>query len=122
MVAPVIIVVDEFGDGLLQLAREFIKYLVHFPLDALVVALQLPVGLRMKWRRQDMPDANEVQIVPEGPADITGTVVREQFGAVLDRHLGHSGSVDSFLDYLDEGVRRHVSLQLPGKDKTTLAI
>ena len=75
MVPAEVVVFNEVGDGLLQLAREFIKYLVHFPLDGLVVALQLPVGLRMKWRRQDMPDTNELQIVPKGSGDITGTVV-----------------------------------------------
>jgi hypothetical protein len=52
------------------LAREFIRDLVHFPLDGLVVALQFPVGLRMEGRRQDMSDANEVQIVPKVSGDV----------------------------------------------------
>ena len=71
-----VVVFDEVGDSPLQLAREFIRDLVHFPLDGLVVALQFPVGLRMEGRSQDMSDANEVQIVPKGSGDIAGTVVR----------------------------------------------
>ena len=46
-----VVVFNEVGDGLLQLAREFIKDLVHFLLDGLVVALQLPVGLRVEGCR-----------------------------------------------------------------------
>jgi len=46
-----VVVFNEVGDGLLQLARELIKDLVHFPLDGLVVALQLPVGLRVEGCR-----------------------------------------------------------------------
>ncbi len=38
----------------------------------------------MEGCSQDMPDANEVQVVPKGSRDITGTVVREQFGAILN--------------------------------------
>jgi len=96
VVTAEVVVFNEVGDGPLKLAGEFIRDLVHFPLDALVVALQLPVSLGMKWRCQDMPDTNEVQIVPEGPADIIRSVVREQSGAVLDRHLGHPGDVDNY--------------------------
>jgi len=69
-----------------ELAREFIRDLVHFPLDALMVAFQLPVSLGMEERRRDMTDTSEVQIIPECPADITRSVVREQSGTVLDRH------------------------------------
>ena len=52
MVTVVVVVVDEVGDGPLKLAGEFIRDLVHFPLDALVVALQLAVGLGMEGCRQ----------------------------------------------------------------------
>ncbi len=51
MVPAEVVVLNEIGDGPLQLTRKFIRYLVHFPLDGLVVALQLPVGLRMEGRR-----------------------------------------------------------------------
>ena len=78
MVPAEVVVVDEVGDSPLQLLREFIGDLVHFPLDGLVVALQFLVGLRMKRRRQDVPDTHQMQIVLKGPGDITGTVVRKQ--------------------------------------------
>jgi hypothetical protein len=45
----------------------------------------------MERCRQDMPDANKVQIVPEGSGDVASAVVREQFGAVLDKYIGHAG-------------------------------
>ena len=66
MITAIVVVVDEIGNCPLKLAREAIRDLVHFPLNALVVTLQLPVGLGMVGRRQDMTDTNEVQIVPEG--------------------------------------------------------
>jgi len=65
VITAVVVVVDEIGNCPLKLAREAIRDLVHFPLDALVIALQLPISLGMKWRSQDMPDTNEVQIVSE---------------------------------------------------------
>jgi len=74
-----VVVVDEVGNGPLQLSGKFISDLVYFPLDGLVVALQFPVGLRMEGRRLDMSDANEVQIVPKSSGDVTRPVVREQF-------------------------------------------
>ena len=117
LVVPVeVVVFNEIGDGPLQLTREFIRDLIHFPLNGLVVTFQLPVGLGMEGCRQDMPDANKVQIVPEGSADVSRPVVREQFGAVLNRYLSHARSINSFLDHLDEGVGRHISLQLPGQE------
>ncbi len=88
LVVPVeVVVFNEVGDDPLQLAREFIRDLVHFPCDGLVIALQLPVGLRMEGRRQDVPNTSEAQAVPEGSKDITDTVVREQFGAILNRYF-----------------------------------
>ena len=63
MVTAEVVVVDEVGNGPLQLSGEFISELVYFPLDGLVVALQFPVGLRMEGRRLDMSDANEVLTV-----------------------------------------------------------
>ena len=58
-----VIVFNEVGDGPLQLDREFIRDLVHSPLNDLVVTFQLPVGLETEGCRQDMPDANEMQTV-----------------------------------------------------------
>ena len=93
MVTAVVVVVDEVGNCPLKLAREFIRDLVHFPLDALVVAFQLAVSLGMEGCRQDMADAHQMQIVPEGPGDVASAVIREQSGAVLDRYIGHAGGV-----------------------------
>ena len=58
-------------------------------------------GLGMKGCCQYMADTHQMQIVPKGSGDVTGTIVREQFGAVLNWHLSHTGSINSFLDYLD---------------------
>jgi hypothetical protein len=43
VVSAVVVVVDEVGEGLLQLAGEFIGDLVYLPFDGLVVALQFPL-------------------------------------------------------------------------------
>ncbi len=61
LVVPVeFVVFNEIGDDPLQLTREFIRDLVNFPLNGLVVTFELPVGLGMEGCRQDMPDANKV--------------------------------------------------------------
>ncbi len=65
VVSVEVVVFNEIGDGPLQLTRESIRNLVHFPLNGLVVTFQLPVGLGMEGCRQDMPYANKVQIFPE---------------------------------------------------------
>ena len=70
MITAVVVVVDEIGNCYLKLTGEPIRDLVHFPFDAPVIALQLPVSLGMVGRRQDMPDANEAQIVPKGSGTI----------------------------------------------------
>jgi site-specific DNA recombinase len=57
----------------------------------------------MEGCRQDMPDANKVQIVPEGSADVTRPVVREQFGAVLNRYLSPTGRLlEGVIESIDE--------------------
>ena len=54
VIAAVVVVVHESSDSHLQITRHFIRDLVHLVLDALMVPLQFPVGLRMVRRRQDM--------------------------------------------------------------------
>ena len=76
----------------------------------------------MEGRRQDVVNTNEVQVVPEGPGDVAGTVIREQFGTVFDRYIGHDGSVHRFLNHLDQGVSRHIFLQLLGQDETGVVV
>ena len=63
MVAVVVVVVHEAGDGLLQITRRLVRDLVHFLLDALVVALQLPVGLWVLRRCPDVTDPYQAQVV-----------------------------------------------------------
>ena len=104
MVATVVVVVDEVSNSLYQLSGELIGTWLTSSLMVPMGALQLPVGLEMKRCRQDVPDTYQVQIVPKGPGDITRTVVRKQPGAVLDRYVGHAGSINSFLNHLDERV------------------
>jgi len=92
-----VVVFNEIGDGPLQLTREFIRDLVHFPLNGLVVTFQLPVSLGMEGCRQDMPDANKVQIVPENSADVSHPIVREQFGVVMFLLGGLSKLIEGIL-------------------------
>jgi len=117
-----VVVFNEIGDGPFHLTREFIRDMVHFLLNGLVVTFQFPVGLGMKECHQDMTDANKVQVVPEGSADVSRPVVREQSDTVLNGYLSHAHSINSFLDHLDEGIRRHVFLQLPSQDETRVVV
>ena len=82
VIAAKVVVVDEASDGPFQLAGEFVGDLVNFPLNRPLVALQLTVSLGMKGCCQYVTDTHQMQIVPKGSGDVTGTVVREQFGAV----------------------------------------
>ncbi len=50
MVATVVVVVHKVSDGYLQITRNVIGYLVHLFLDALMVPLQFPIGLRVVRR------------------------------------------------------------------------
>ena len=75
VIAAEVAVVDEAGDGPFQLAGKFVGYLVNFLLNRPLVALQLPVGLGMKGCCQYMTDTHQMQIVPKGSGDVTGTIV-----------------------------------------------
>ena len=61
MIATVVVVVHEAGDGHLQITRDLIRDLVHVLLDALMVPLQFPIGLGMVRRRQDMADPYQAE-------------------------------------------------------------
>ena len=52
MITPVVVVSDEGGDGCLEVRRRLIGDLINAPLDGLVIALQLAVGLRVVRRGQ----------------------------------------------------------------------
>jgi len=56
-IASVVAVAHETGDGCLEFGRHLIRDLVDVPLDTLVIALQLAVGLRMERCCQDVSDA-----------------------------------------------------------------
>jgi len=83
-------------------------------MDGLVVALQLPVGLWVVRRRPDVTDPHQVQVVTKSPGDVARPIVAQQSGAVFQGHFGHPRSVNGQLDHLDQGISRHVHLQLPG--------
>ena len=72
MIAPVVVVVDEGHDRRLQVGGQLIWHLVCVPLEGLVVAHQLAVGLRVEGGCQDVLDAHHTQVVPEGSGYIAG--------------------------------------------------
>ena len=82
MIAPVVVVADEGRDSSLKVGGQLIRHLVDVPFDGLVVALQLPVGLRV----ESLSAAATVAIRPRIEAHI----------AWLEREL----------DDLDEGLRQ----------------
>ena len=75
MIAPVVVVVHEAGDGHLQVTRHFIWDLVHLLLDALMVPLQFPVGLRMVRRRQDLTDPYQAQVIAKSPGYVARSIL-----------------------------------------------
>ena len=87
-----------------------------------MIALQLPVGLRVEGSSQDVLDAHHPQVVPEGPGYIARAVVAQQLGPVCYRHLVHAGSVHRLLDYLYERVGGHISLQPVGQDEAGVVV
>ena len=102
MIARVVVAGHKGCDGCLEIGRHLVGDLVDVPLDALVVALQLAVGLRVVWCRQDVPDSHEVQVVIEGSRDIALTVVAQQAGPVGYRDLNHASLVHGILYHLVE--------------------
>jgi hypothetical protein len=69
-----------------------------------------------------MPDAHQTQVIPEGLGDVASAVIRQELSALLDRYIGHAGSVHRFLNHLNQGVSRHVFLQLPGQNETGIVV
>ena len=58
VIAPAVVVADEGHDGHLQVWGHLIGQLVHVPLEGLVIALKLPVGLRVEGSSQDVLDSH----------------------------------------------------------------
>ena len=117
MIAPVVVVADEGGDGCIEVRRQLIGDLVDVPLDGLVIALQLAVGLRVVRRGQDVPDAYQPEVVSKGSGHVARAVVAQQLGSVCHRDLSHAGPVHRILDHLDERVGGHVPLELMGNNE-----
>ena len=94
MIATVVVVVHEASDCHLQVARHFIRDLVHLVLDALMVPLQFPVGLRTLRPRQDVTDPYQVQVISESPGYVARSIVTQQSGPVLQGHFGDTSDIN----------------------------
>ena len=71
LVVPTVVVEPhEVPDGGLQILYYLVGNLVHVPFQSLVIALQLPVGLRVEGCGQDVLDPHQAQVVPKGPRDV----------------------------------------------------
>ena len=55
-----------------------------------MVALDLPIGLRVAWRGKDVSDSHKTQVVTEGSGDVARTIVGEQQFGRLTRALVRS--------------------------------
>ena len=60
VVATVVVVIDELSNGLVQVSRHLVRYLVYLLLDTLMVPLQLTVGLGMEGRGQNVMNSHQV--------------------------------------------------------------
>ena len=118
VIAREVVVGDKGCDGRLEIGWQLVGDLIDVPLDTLVIALQLSIGLRMIRSRQNVPDSHQVQVVIEGSGDIALTVVAQQAGPVGHRALSHASLVHGILYHLDEGVGGHIPLELVGRYET----
>ena len=87
VIAAVVVVVHESSDSHLQITRHFIRDLVHLVLDALMVPLQFPVGLRMVRRRQK-------EASPDRPSYIASMVHACMLTNDLVECIGHFGKTN----------------------------
>ena len=94
VIAAVVVVVHESSDSLLQVTRHFIGHLVHLVLDALMVPLQFPVGLRTLRPRQDVTDPYQAQVIAESPGHVARSIATQQSGPVLQGHFCHIGDIN----------------------------
>ena len=102
MIPAVIVEVDELPDRNLELSRYVVRHLVHIPLQRLVIALQLPVGLRVVRCSEYVPDADQLKVLPEQSRDVAGSVVRKKPCPILHLNVGHARQVHGILDHLDQ--------------------
>jgi hypothetical protein len=77
VITPIVVVVHELRDRHLQIPWNIVWDLIDVKFNGPVIPLQLAVGLRMEGRSQDVPDAHQAQVVPEGTKDMTWTIVRQ---------------------------------------------
>ena len=130
MIALVVVVAHKSGDCLLEVGRHLVGDLVNVLLDSLVIALQLAVGLRVEGCCQDVPDAHQVQVVPEGTGDVAAVSSRgiarmyaarfesaiEDFEAILGIEPGHAaarGARELARETLEMRGRADVSARCP---------
>jgi hypothetical protein len=89
VIAPEVVVADELTDRSLQIFRHIVWHLVDVSFQRLVVALRLPVCLWVVRRGQDVPDAEDLQVLPKQSRDVPWSVVREKPGPILHRYVAH---------------------------------
>ena len=66
MIPPVVVELDEGPDGRFQIPHHLVGYLVNVVLQGSVISLQFAVGLRVIGCCQEVTNAHQVQIFPEG--------------------------------------------------------
>jgi hypothetical protein len=87
VITPVAILLDKLGDLSLQRARQVVILQQDEVLHGLVPAFDLALGLGMGGRATDMLDAILRQPLGEGVLDEPRPIVREQSGALAQRHI-----------------------------------
>jgi hypothetical protein len=63
MVAPLIVILNEFLDSLPELREHLTGYLVYLAFQCLMILLHLTFGLRVKWRRQNVLYPHQLKII-----------------------------------------------------------
>ena len=78
VVAPVIVMLDERFDLLLQITRQEVVFEQHTVLQGLVPALDLALRLRVERRAADMAHGVRLDVIGKLVGDVARTIVREQ--------------------------------------------
>jgi hypothetical protein len=84
VVATVVVVIDEGGDGGLELAGEEVVFQQDAVLQGLVPALDLALGLGVVRRSADVGDALALEPPGEVASDVGRAIVAEQPGSMED--------------------------------------
>lgn len=116
VVSAVVVMIDEGRDLPLEIARQEVVFEQDPVLERLVPALDLALGLRVKWCSADMAHAVGVDPLGEFGGDVGRTVVAEQLRLVQHPGTTAAGRLQRHSQRVGDILGLHCGAQLPGDD------